>query len=736
MNRPTTSFESELRMSPKPVLAAMLAVGCLPFLLTQITSSSWEVVNHAGFFYLAVSGLSVLGWLLFDRKPLVGRWFTVLALLTAVHLANRLFDLPGSLTLTAMSVALAVPLISLPAAIITAVGESLVLVILTKYPAARLDWPFVITALVGVWGMVGVTYAANHPKRRLGDWLEEYFERAQRLLEEARDRKQELEEALKNLAHSNRQLALANDRMASLRMIAEQLQRSKAAFVANVSHEFRTPLNMIIGLVDVMVETPELYAVALSPKMRADLEIVHRNCEHLASMINDVLDLTRTEMGRLALRRERVDLEKIIDRCVAAVLPLVEKKRLALRVIVPEDLPQIQCDRVRIQQVILNLLSNAARFTEEGGITVELAMQDHSILASVVDTGQGISPEDVERIFEPFSQGSRYLWSGKGGSGLGLSISEQFVRLHGGQMWLESEPGVGSSFFFSLPISPPKRPSARPGHWIRQDWMWREDSFKTGLSGSSDDLVRPRAVICDESAVLWSEFTRYSNEVEFVDARDMTQVLGELRRSPAHVVVLNAADSDETWPLIDKAVQMAPGTPIVVCSVPRLAQRAIDAGALGHLIKPVTRADLEKAIQATGRPVRRVLVVDDDPEVLQLFDRMLRICDNDLDVVTASSGAQALEELRREAPDLMLLDVVMPELDGWQILEQMREDGSIKEVPTYFVSAQDPAEQLPATKFFLATMDGGLSLSQLLRCSLEVSKVLLKPEEALDQALG
>ena len=133
-------------------------------------------------------------------------------------------------------------------------------------------------------------YATFRPMHQLSEWVQQYVERAERFLEEARDRKAELEQTMESLAHANRQLALAGERMAALRTIAEEAQKAKTAFVANVSHELRTPLNMIIGLVDLMVETPAIYDVVLSPKMREDLKVVHRNCEHLSNMINDVLD--------------------------------------------------------------------------------------------------------------------------------------------------------------------------------------------------------------------------------------------------------------------------------------------------------------------------------------------------------------------------------------------------------------------------------------------------------------
>ncbi len=188
---------------------------------------------------------------------------------------------------------------------------------------------------------------------------------------------------------------------------------------------------------------------------------MRRNCEHLASMINDVLDLSQIEAGRLALHKEWVDWHEVIERALVIVRPLLAKKGIALHLSIPDDLPRIYCDRTRIRQVILNLLSNATRFTDEGSITVTVRAESQYVVISVCDTGPGISAEDASRIFEPFQQGSFQQRRDQGGSGLGLSISKQFVELHGGRMWLQSEPGRGSTFSFRIPTSSPVDVSRR-----------------------------------------------------------------------------------------------------------------------------------------------------------------------------------------------------------------------------------------------------------------------------------
>jgi CheY-like chemotaxis protein len=195
-------------------------------------------------------------------------------------------------------------------------------------------------------------------------------------------------------------------------------------------------------------------------------------------------------------------------------------------------------------------------------------------------------------------------------------------------------------------------------------------------------------------------------------------------------VVLNTAAPDTLWCSVEEARQQVRGTPVVGCSLAPLAERALAAGSAGYLVKPVRRGDLEELIRKLDRPVRRVLVVDDDNDVLGLLSRMLRTLDGALEVVTASDGAQALEQLRTSPIDLVLLDVLMPGMDGWEVLERKRQDERIRGVPIIFLSARDPTEQPTTSGALVVTMGEGLTASQLLRCSLGLSELLLKPYRA------
>ena len=230
-----------------------------------------------------------------------------------------------------------------------------------------------------------------------------------------------------------------------------ELDRSKRRFLANMSHELRTPLTNIIGFSRLMLKGID---GPLEERQHGDLEIIYHNGQHLLGLINDLLDVSHIEAGLVELEFREVDLGELIHSVMATASALVRDKEVELSQEIAADLPHVQADGARIRQVLLRLLANAAKFTQEGSITVRCWSTPEEVLVSVRDTGVGIPEEDQERIFEQFEQGSLENGRRPGGAGLGLALSKEFVELHGGRMWVESEAGNGSTFTFSLPLGP------------------------------------------------------------------------------------------------------------------------------------------------------------------------------------------------------------------------------------------------------------------------------------------
>jgi signal transduction histidine kinase len=262
----------------------------------------------------------------------------------------------------------------------------------------------------------------------------------------------EVIEALKTFATQSA-LAIQNARL--FREIEEkgrQLEvasRHKSQFLANMSHELRTPLNAILGYTELLLDG--IYG-QIPDKAQETMQRVDRSGRHLLALINDVLDLSKIEAGQLTLSLGDYSLKEIVQTVVTAMEPLVAEKKLSLSVSLAPDLPVGRGDDRRLSQVLLNLVGNAVKFTDAGEIEVAVRASDGSFMVSVSDTGPGIAPEDQQRIFEEFQQADTSNTRKKGGTGLGLSIAKRILALHGGRIWVESVPGKGSTFSFTLPV--------------------------------------------------------------------------------------------------------------------------------------------------------------------------------------------------------------------------------------------------------------------------------------------
>ena len=721
---------AELRISLNWILGVQVVAGLALFLAGEGLPG---LADRSAVRYVAlmILGSGLVGVVVYRYLPEAANWFIIAALTCTIGIAYLWSNDPAALCLLVVPVALAAALTGLAAATITALAASAVIVLLSGATTGPDPWGALGYPLAGVWAILAIFSLSFRAIYQMAHWLWAHYDEARTLLEEARTQKVDLAQALEDLAHANRQLALLNERTTMLRQSAEEAQKAKAAFVAKVSHEFRTPLNMIIGLTDLLMETPEIYGESLPAALFEDIRIVNRNCEHLAGLINDVLDLSRTEAGQLTLHRDWVDLADEIEEALTVVRPLVDKKQLRLRLAIPEALPPVYCDRTRVRQVVLNLVGNAARYTGRGEIAVEVAQEGAMVVVSVIDSGPGIPPEDTVRIFEPFYRGRNSAASDQSGSGLGLSISRQFIEMHGGQIWVTSTLGVGSVFSFRLPIQPPSAPLPSPSLWIMEDWIWRQRSQP--LRPDRGPYKR-RIVVCDATGQLFGLCARYTDEIEFVDTRDWARAVQEVRQAPPHAIILNTAAGDGLPKLVQEAALQVPDTPIIACEMVSPADRVQHAEVAGYLVKPVLAKDLQAAICATGVEVKRVVVADDSADVRQLLSRMLTAHFPAVEVIAASNGLECLDVLRAQRPDLVLLDVVMPDMDGWQLLDRKRDDPAIRDIPVVVVSAQDPTQQPAMTKLMAAAMGEGLPLDKLLRGALSVSASMLWPVRGPGQA--
>jgi CheY-like chemotaxis protein len=419
-----------------------------------------------------------------------------------------------------------------------------------------------------------------------------------------------------------------------------------------------------------------------------------------------------------------VALSEIFQEAAEAVAPLIHNKGLRMTIDASDQLPAVYCDRLRIRQVILNLVSNAARFTEHGSIDIKATSSKNQVLVSVTDTGPGISTEDIERIFEPFCQGTlQDQGRDKGGSGLGLTISKQFVELHGGQMWLTSQLGEGTTFFFTLPIRPLPDAPRRAGGWIQPDWIWRESTFVSAGLESPDRTPKPCIAVFDETGGLNRELEKFQ-DVLVVQALDLAKS-DLLSPDTIDVVWVNVPPGQHSQDVQQAVESRFPGVPIVTSNF-------LDGGwpevndHVQFLTKPVSMEKLSAAIDRAGGEVARVLVVDDDADVRSLLKRLLHIYDSYLEVAVAENGQDAVHMAVAHPYDLILLDIVMLSMSGWEVLRVLRENEATRDVPVIILSAQDLADRSPVSHTYAVNSEEGFTCKRLLECTAVLANLLME----------
>ena len=698
----------------------------LPWMLIPLIISAFAVAiqmaeppTPAAMGVLLLS-LSVLVWSL-RRRHQIAAWSFVLGTLGLILLAWYWFpgsDIQSALLFPVIGAAIT---LGFTACVITAGLASLALIFGAFQPEFWHLSPYALVANLAIlWSTTYLLYIAQRPQKTLLAWAWEGYEQARRALETARDRQVELKQALADLTLANGQTVRLNELLSAARKAVDEARKAKEEFVANVSHELRTPLNMIIGFSDMILETPQVYSRRLPASLLADAAAIKRNSQHLANLVDDVLDLAEVDTGRMQLFKEWTSLSEVIGEATEAVAALFKQKGLDLKADVPTDLPALYCDRTRIRQVILNLLSNAGRFTERGGAQVRVTIRDQEVLISVADTGTGMDPQNISRLFEPFQQADQSIRRRYGGSGLGLTISKRFVEMHGGRIWIESQVGTGTTAFFTLPISQNLAEDSA------KRWFGPYQEYTPRTRPSVAPIVSPksRVVVVEEGDSLRRLMERYLEDVELIGVATVEEAGQAVESNAAKALVINQAT-----PMLRPANRpelsaMAFDIPIISCWVPEFRAAISRMGAQEYLVKPVRRPDLLGSIGRVTPEARLILLVDDDPEARQLFGRMLASAEQNYTVLYAADGNAALRLLRERRPDVMLLDLVMPNLDGFAVLETQTQEPSIAAIPVVIISAKDPHREPIVTQALTLTRQEGLSARDLMRAISALARAL------------
>jgi PAS domain S-box-containing protein len=470
--------------------------------------------------------------------------------------------------------------------------------------------------------------------------------------------------------------------VAALRDISRQaeVERLKNEFISTVSHELRTPMTSIKGYTDLLFLG---MAGGLTDAQRNFLQIIKSNADRLTALVNDILDISRIETGRLRLAVEPLNLVQLIDQVLASFAEQYREKGLHLQWNPPAALEDVRGDAARVTQILNNLLANAWQYTAPGGsVRIRAEERDRAVHVHVEDTGIGIAADNLSRVFDRFYRVDDPAVQEAGGTGLGLSIVKLFVEMLGGEVWVESEPGKGSTFSFSLPLA-------------------RED-----LPESMPDLLvsEPQVALARRPKILVVE-----------DDRDLALLLRRELELDGYQVVLAGSGEDALWlareeqpqlialdimlPDIDgfavlERLKAHPGTqpiPVIITSVLDEPERGYALGAVDYILKPfgreVIQASVRRALSALSpAEPRQILVVDDDLDIRALLCEALQL--RGYNVRTAATGREALESIAAFRPDLLVLDISLPGgMDGYEVIRRLKRAEATRSIPIVVVTA-------------------------------------------------
>jgi signal transduction histidine kinase/DNA-binding response OmpR family regulator len=488
----------------------------------------------------------------------------------------------------------------------------------------------------------------------------------------------------------------AEEEVANAKETAEAANRTKSLFLANMSHELRTPLNAILGYSEMLQEEAADQGVQ---DFLPDLQKIHGAGKHLLSLINDILDLSKIEAGKMEIYLETFSIPKLIEEVVETIQPLLKANANTLVVICPADLGQMHADMTKVRQSLFNLLSNATKFTKEGTVELEVSrevMEDREwIWFRVTDTGIGMTPEQLVKLFQTFSQADTSTTRKFGGSGLGLALTRRFCQMMGGDVTVRSVPGESSTFTIKVPAK------------ISADQLDRDhEVHEAAVHPHHIDTSLPHkgstVLVIDDDPAQRDLMSRFlTMEGYFVEtARDGEEGLRLARQLLPVAITLDVMmPGMDGWTVLThfKADPLLSEIPVIMLTMLDDKQRGFALGADNYLTKPVDRKNLAAILERyspTGEG-SSVLVVEDNPVTRHMMRAMLE--KQGWSVDEAENGRAALSCLASHVPTLILLDLMMPEMDGFQFAAEVHQHPDWRSIPIVVLTAKDLTDTEIAT---------------------------------------
>ena len=530
-----------------------------------------------------------------------------------------------------------------------------------------------------------------------------------------------------------------------LKQINEQLQEaseSKSAFLANMSHELRTPLNAIIGFSEVL---KDLAFGELNQKQLKYVGNIYSSGKHLLSLINDILDLSKIESGKLELQIEEFSVPETIEGIIATVKGLASKKGITLDLQAKQDLSYMTADHKKFKQILYNLLSNAIKFTPAGGkvslttndSTADSKISENFIHFTVADSGIGIAPENHAQVFAAFEQIDDSYSRQQEGTGLGLALTKKLVEMHGGKIWFESEVGKGTAFHFALPCNFEQLQESEESPDIAEENAV-EDNKET-VKGHG-----PLVLVVEDDPKARELLSIHLSDAGYqvayaMDGEEALKKAKELR--PAVITLDIMLPKKDGWQVLMELKQMpeTQNIPVIIVSIVADDSLASSLEAMDCLVKPFSKHQLLEKLQHVHFNHRnegkrtKVLVIDDDQETVELISLFLK--GKGFDIDTAYSGKQGIKQAITENPDLIILDLLMPEMNGFEVIKMLKDHPASKNIPVILNTSLDiTREEIKELngKIHSLVEKGASSKADLLAEIRKIEKMQVNTERRID----
>lgn len=527
------------------------------------------------------------------------------------------------------------------------------------------------------WRGINTSYSnliASERTSVFADHLSRINQQLETQSRELTNRTDEMQEQAKELQRTSDELQKQNNELEVRRQQVEAANQLKSEFLSNMSHELRTPLNSIMALSRVLI-------MQANQKLNNDennyLVIIERNGKRLLSLINDILDLSKIEAGKMEIIPEFVSINSLMNIIKDNLQSLSDEKNIELILNMPEKLPLVETDESRLHQVLLNIASNAIKFTEKGSVEINVYSDTVSIFVTIKDTGIGISPNVINHIFDEFRQGDGTSSRRYEGTGLGLAIAKKIITILGGNISVESVLEKGSVFTINIPI------------------IWHESNQITKIiesHSSPDSLNKNTILIIDDDKDQIRDLSNYLIDVGF-DILSAQNGVDGIRLAEEHnpdAITLDIVMPEmDGWEVLQKlkSDEKTKDIPVIIVSVTPDRETGFALGAIGYVNKPIDKKSLFSEIELLNKLPNTVMIVDDN-----IFDRnqiVGVIEQNKIKTIQASGGKDCIALLEKQIPDILVLDLLMPDMDGISVLKKIRSNEKTKDLSVIIVTAKN-----------------------------------------------